>query len=612
MDPKPVTKEATTAEPEMPEPKAEASKAAWISWAALALPLIWLWIVALGYQHREAPAAAALESTYLMQAESLLHDGDLAYTQTDYERHYLERYGAPTDLHLATGSEGRKITFDRPLFYALWTAPFLALRPNTGFAFGNVLLLTLCLVWAVRRLGPESAAGLALLVFTSAAFAHVFFAAGDLFLFCLSLTAFVLISSPVQDTSTNRDGGAPTPRLVFVGAILLALVVTTEPVTWPLLLIYLFALPRVDGLNLRTAALMGCFIGFFVLGVLFWWNGGGLGFFGTSRMRFTPETGFPLVDFAAPQWRTQVAQLSALHWEGALKLDWGFDLRLWAWNVVNLWLGQSFGLLPYFLPVFTLLLLSKGNAAGRRAWLLGVAVWMLVLLVFRPFDLSGGESTVGNRLFLPFAAASVVAWGGAWRRLPKLPTLPVAFVFLTVLGAPFLGRLWLAPGAYPVQPGEGYRYPTSVAKALLPYEISQRPMPGGLLVDHLGIRVRLMDRGLGEEFTDMLSFAEARPAKLWIASTEPLRYLQLAMDDQAPSEILVGGAEVVETLLLSDGGIAFRLEPELFRRHNMWWSPNSQYIYRLGFQLPEPQDRRIRFRLVAETDADLEPLEEDP
>ena len=577
-----------------------------IPWLVLGLPLALLWLAALGYDGREPTAAADGESTYLMQAESLLQDLDLTYRRVDFDRYFLGRYGVPTNLELASGSEGRTVAYDRPPLYALWLAPFLALRPELGFAIANALLLSLCLLVAVRRLGADAALRLSLLVFGSAVFAHVFFVAGDLFLFCLTLVAFASLRGPLDD-SPDLDA-SPSPRRVWTGAALLTVVVTSEPILWPLLLIYVLAVPRSAAKGLRLAAVLGFFLGFFALGLIFWWHGGGLGFFGTSRFKFTPATGFPAVDFALPQWRTQVAQLSALHWDGALKLAWGFDARLWLWNLVHLWLGQSFGLLPYFLPVWALLLLTRDGTSARRAWWIGFAAWVLTLLIFRPFDLSGGESTVANRLFLPMAAASVVAWGRRWRRLPKLSPAAAGTAITTltlVFAAPFMAGLWRDPGAYPVLPETGYRYPTTVAKSLLPYELSQRPMPGGALVDHLGVRVRFMDQGLEEEFTDMLSFAGDRPVKLWIASTEPLRYLQLAMDEQAPSEIHLGGAQLVEKMLLSDGGIAFRVEPELFRRHNMWWSPNMQYLYRLGFQLPEPKDSRIRLRLVAETDADL-------
>ena len=535
-----------------------------------------------------------------MQAESLIEDRDLAYSRLDFDRHLLARYGAPTDLELATGSQGRNITFDRPAPYALWLAPFLLFKPSTGFALANVFLLTLVLMICGRRLsiqlGSHGPLLLALLVFSSAVFAHTFFATGDLFLFALVLLAFTFLREP-------------TPRRIAGTAAVCLLAVLTEPTLWPLLVILWGSLPKEDRLTSRTAALLGAFLGFFVLTAIFWWAGGGLGVFGTSSFRFTPETGFPLVDFAAQQWRQTVAQLSALHWQGALKLAWGFDLKLWGWNLINLWFGQSFGLLPYFLPVWILLFLTKGNAPGRRAWWLGFGLWWLALMVFRPFDLSGGETAIANRLFLPICAASVIAWGPGLRRLTKVPLLMPAAALSVLLSAPFLAGLWTDPGAYPVNPGEGYRYPTALAKTFLPYEVNQRPMPGGPLLDHLGVRVRLMDRGMGEEFMDMLSFAEDRPAKLWIASSEPLNFIQLAMDDQAPSEIQVGGAELEEKMLLSDGGIAFRLKPELFRRHNMWWSPNTQWIYRLGFALPTQGERRIRFRVVAETDADLEPIE---
>ena len=579
-------------------------RAGTLAWVALGIPLVWLLITALSYEYRETPAAAAEESTYLMQAESLWQDHDLRYTRLDFDRHLLSRYGAPTDLRLATGSGGREITFDQPFPYALWIAPFLSLRPTTGFALANTLLLCVVLVWSGRRLIPSvglwAPALLALLVFGSAIFAHTFFATGDLFLFSLTLVACLLIRE-------RPDPQEPvTPRAAMLAGALLAIPLLTSPWHLPILLVVAFALPKRDRSGVALAGGLGVFLGSLAVVMVQWWNGGGLRVFGTSRFRFTPETGFPAVEFAEPQWRASVAELSALHWEGALKLAWGFDPDLWLWNIAHLWVGQSFGILPYFLPLILLPLLASGPAPGRRGWWVALFSWALGLLIFRPFDLSGGEAVVANRLLLPLAATSVLAWGRPTSRLRG-----ILLLLLPLLAAPFLWTLWRHPGAHPVVDGESYRYPTAIAKGLLPYEISQRTMPGGPVLDHLDLRVRLMDRGMGEDVVDLFSFAGDRPVKLWLASPEPLQWIDLAMDENAPSQLEPAGATVVERILLSDGGISFRLEPELYRRHNLWWSPRTQWIYRLGFQLSEPTDRRIRFRLVGEP-ADSPDKELDP
>ena len=575
------------------------SRFAGLAWLTLGLPMILLVMAAVGYDYRKASAAAAEESTYLMQAESLWQDHDLRYSRLDFDRHLLSRYGTPTDLRLATGSGGREITYDQPFPYALWITPFLILRPSTGFALANVLLLGIVLFWAARRLQPTlgtwSPVLIALLVFGSSIFAHAFFATADLFLFCLTLIACVLIRE-----SSERPGSVSTRDAVIAGA-LLAIPVLTSPWHLPILLAVALALPKTDRSGLAMAGGLGCFLGALSIVMVQWWSGGGLRIFGTSRFRFTPETGFPAVEFAENQWRASVAELSALHWQGALKLSWGFDLDLWLWNVLHLIAGQSFGILPYFLPLVLLPLLASGPAPGRRSWWVALFCWALGLLIFRPFDLSGGEAVIANRLLLPMAATSVLAWGrpeASRRNASRLK--PALALVIPLLAAPFLWRLWSQPGAHPVVEGESYSYPTAVSKALLPYELSQRTMPGGPVLDHLDLRVRLMDRGLGEDVVDLFSFAGDRPAKLWLASPAPLQWIHLAMDENAPSQLELAGAQIRERMLLSDGGISFRLEPELYRKHNLWWSPRTQWVYRLGFRLPEPTDRRIRFRLVGE------------
>ena len=44
-----------------------------------------------------------------------------------------------------------------------------------------------------------------------------------------------------------------------------------------------------------------------------------------ARFRFTPATGFPHVDFSPLEWNDTVQRLSALHFDGAPELSWGFD-----------------------------------------------------------------------------------------------------------------------------------------------------------------------------------------------------------------------------------------------------------------------------------------------
>ena len=104
-----------------------------------------------GWSERE-PYLAAGEATVLMQAASLAHDFDLAYTREDFDRLTLEWRGEPPDLELASGSAGRRITYHRPFPYALYLAPFVRVSPQKGFAVANALLLVLVAVFAARTL----------------------------------------------------------------------------------------------------------------------------------------------------------------------------------------------------------------------------------------------------------------------------------------------------------------------------------------------------------------------------------------------------------------------------------------------------------------------------
>lgn len=552
------------------------------------------------------------EATPIAQAESLVHDGDLRYERLDFDRHFLTRPTAPPDLSLATGSAGRVITFDHPVAHGLWLAPFLAWRP-AGHVAAHALLLVLAAgfaAWRLRRVDAPPAlvfAGLLVVLFATAAFAHVFLATPGAWAFAAALAAAALL---VEDR--HREGDA-RDRRPFVAGALVSLAVVVDPLHLVLVVVGLLVLGGVsDSLSRRVPFLVGVLGGLAVQALAFFWVGGGLGIVGTERFRFRQSTGFPLVDFPAAEWADRLRLLQAIHFEGAPRLSWGFDAALWGWDLVDLFLGRHLSLLFYFPGVLAILLAgaffgAKRSRLGVRAWLVGFGLWLLGVLVFHPFDLADGP-TVANARFLPLAAFSLLALGPlASRDRARSPRtrhflavgLVGEIVFLGALGLSGLWG-WLLPGAdRPL--GE----PPSPIREHLPWETTQKTLPGPTPIEHGALRVRPLDASIEESPGEALVFdgdgvEGDRPARFWISSLEPLDEILLEFGEDAPSVLEVADATLVDRLLLADGGIAFRVEPELVRRHVLWWSPRRQSVYRLGFHFPDGSDARLRFRVVGE------------
>ncbi len=591
-------------------------------------------LAAISYDRTDWPSRLAGEATYLMQARSLGEDFDLAYTRADFDRMLLDDLGNPRDLALVTGSDGRRITFDRPFPYALYLAPFLRLWPSQGFAIANALLLAAVSIFAARtlerRIGPWGAAWVALLAFASVLFAYVFLATGDLFLFALPLLAFCLVARVADDPTSSvgaplarrGDGGdmetaaaaAARSRLWFAAGVLLAIPVATEPLYGVLAVAVLFAPPPAERRAACTTLIFGFLAGFTCQALVGWWAGGGLFGLGASSFRFTPETGFPLVDFTAGEWPQTVRRLAAFHWDGAPRFSWGLDPRLWWWDGVYLLAGRSIGRLPYFAPLLALPAVSSLKGF-RRPLALAAVAWGLGIVVLQPFNLYGGEGALANRLFLPIYGALWMMMGPADRRTepagrrtepasrrPSDARLAIAALAATALAAPFLWRVWAAPRDYPIDPGQGYRHVTALAQRILPYETSQRPMPGGEAAAHNGLMVKfLSERGWAETRRGRLMIDGGGPLELLVGSTVPLDVLRFDFVSDKPGELEETGGKLEERLLMAGGGISFRVQPRWSRRHPMWWTPQPQWLYRVALELPGAGGKSLAFEIQGET-----------
>lgn len=550
---------------------------------------------------RDWPDLLPGEATALMQATSLAEDFDLSYTRTDHDRLLLTWNGQPPDLALASLG-GERIGFALPFPQAVWLAPFLRFSPKSGFAIANaVLLLIVALLTAVmleRRLGAAAPLWTAVLLFASVTFAHVFLATGSLFLFAVAALAFLCLDPEFQAGRSLHRRSRTSPWRFWTAGALIAIAVATDPLYLFLLLAAVLIPAGRDRAVARTSVLFGFGVSLAMMLAVAWWTSGALLWLVDGGFRFTPETGFPLVDFTAAEWKPAVKRFSALYWEGAPRFSYGLDIRLGLWNALYLALGRHFGILPYFAPVLLLILTAEIDRP-RQALLGSTLLGMIALLIFRPFALNGTEGTIGLSFFLPFYGALFMLPA---RMLRTAPQLAFGAGVIVLIAAPFLGRLWLDPASYPVRPESGHAHVTAAAERLLPYETSQRWIPSGQLVEHQGLWIRFLNDGAWAETRRQRLVVDGdAEVTLMVASGLKLDVLRFEFGEAAPSAIELRGAELGERVLSSDGGIVFRLLPGSFpRRHATWWTPQPQYLYLLTFRLPKAGEQRLPFRLIGE------------
>jgi len=540
------------------------------------------------------------EATYLMQAESLAFDLDLAYTAGDYHR-FVGHWGKkPQGLILQSGGDGELITYGKPFYYPLFLAPFTRLSPLRGPFVANALLLVLtCLLVArvlERRLGGGAALWVAALVFASVVFGHVFWAHADLFLMCLTAVALALVfgrdgDGEEKQKKKEEHGGFPW-RWVGAGA-LLAMVVYSRPLYLPIFLPALLALPRPRWR--AGAALLGSVLLVTVAtaSVHFALTGSWTGY-GATRSGFYSQTGFPGVDFPAERFVEEVRELgnsAVLPPEQMVRVK-KVSASLWWWNGVHFLFGRHLGLLPYFLPG---LLAFAGRPSGAARWSLLLAVLLTTAAFFylRPFNFYGGGGTLANRYFLPLYPAF-------WF-LPTRPPRPLVVAVAVVVAALFLYPLALHPRAFPLDDGGSYRYVSPVAARVLPFETTQSHLKLAGREDLYGdgFFVRLLDPALDDGRDRFIRLEHGERARLMVASTEPLPVLELLVRARGPVEVSLDGGRV-EPLPRRGRFQRFRLHlPPPDARHPTWWSrwtPADVRLLTLRFRGPEY--RPIGFRLV--------------
>jgi hypothetical protein len=295
-----------------------------------------------------------------------------------------------------------------------------------------------------------------------------------------------------------------------------------------------------------------------------------------ERLSFEASTGFPEIDLPPGAWRQRTAGRGNRSWSPSDVIG----PRLTAWNVLYFLAGRDVGVLPYYLPLL-LGLLAFRRGEGRGTLILAALAAAACFLVTRPFNFYGGGGAIANRYFLPLYPAF---WFAAGR-----PARASWAILAAVLAAPFLLPLWRQPAAYFLDGSYGYRYVTSAARRLLPYETTQSHLkPGGgedfmhgtLWIKPLATSVK-PDGGL-------IRIASGR-GEILIGSDRPLPGLRMIVAPPAPPRIDVSGAQVSRSHVRPGGGSVLLLRLDGPRAvHRMWWSETEAptYLYEIRLEAP--------------------------
>jgi hypothetical protein len=593
-----------------------------VSWAVLAVLLAALLAGAATFSRAGWPGFVGDEATYLMQAESLAFDLDLAYERRDYDR-FVARHGRPPEgLILQKGDGDGAPTFGKPALYALWIAPFVRALPTAGAPLANAVALALAALLAAavlaRRIGAAAPLWVAAWLFASVAFAYVFWAHADAFLLAAAALGLALAwrgepravggAAPAPDLYEPPGGLAestsrwrPLLRWAAAGA-LLAIPGAFRP--FYLVLLVPAAVAAVAEAKIATtgrrwgrpAALAAGALALVAAAALLQLAAGGSWTaYGGERQGFYAHTGFPEVDFPAADWDASVRRWGNTAWlfEGALG-DYAasFDPALWGWNAVYLVLGRDVGLLAYFLPI----LLGVAAFSPRHGrWLLPLAVAAAVagFLLVRPFNFYGGGGAIANRYFLPLYPALWFLAGRPSRGPRSDARRAAGAVLVAALAAAFLWPLWTAPRAFPVGEDGRYRFVAAAARRLLPYETTQSHVPGGRDVSANGLWVKVLEGPVERVGESGFALRGAGRTTLLVGSPRPLGGLRLGFGPTGPSRLELDGAALAGTLLSGRSGVSFLLALDDPRAvHPMWWSEEPWHLYQISFTPAGPQGSR--------------------
>jgi len=348
------------------------------------------------------------EAVYYAMADSLAHDHDLRYTQSDLQRLYARWPAGPQGLLMAADPQQPDIIhYAKPVLYSLVLAPWLRVFGDRGiFLFHMTCLLVIIALFA-KYLGARGplALGVAfsfVAVTLSAVLPYAFWITPELAMFALNFVALWLGFYPLaQGWRECRR------RRALLAAFLLAGISAYNRPPNAVLLLPLAACWW-DGRALvlcRPGVERRRRILFFIYGALAFVAGvallmiltklliGGFIAHGGFRKRFVGH--FP---FEAPG----ITFLNTGQAFSTENVKFVFHWQPLAHNLVYFWIGRFTGIIPYFFPaVWALYLyLRRPSTLRRLSAFIAFVVSVLFHLILIPTNYHGGSGAIGNRYFL--------------------------------------------------------------------------------------------------------------------------------------------------------------------------------------------------------------------
>ncbi len=479
------------------------------------------------------------EATVMASVISLQEDGDLIFSEKDKERWRRMRGPSATLPQLFAG------TLRPPrLYVALVRAAGgqskSAIRLNAFAAVGLMLLAGFGLYRRYGSSTPWILLGLGLL---SPLVLVVFRVGDEIVLGSLVVIALFILTTrkgwtpgtiPDVFGGELHEGKGTSGIKTAVSAILLGVVSAHRPVLLPLFSSYL-ALEESQHKKWSWSLLIAT-----TAGLGFWIKGLG----------------------EVQAWVTSIPQT--------------FQSSLWYLNPFYATLGPRVG----WLWTFPLLLLLWPKRSNRvLIWgLLGtfaLAVWT------RPWDFAGPEVAHGNLILL-------IVYPSLWwylSREVKLRTIAIG----ALVGAMALGPLWLNPRDPSSPPA--WSLSRFSPQRHLPYETSldQGIREGEIALGEVRVRGRyenLVPLANGSMLWDMAS-----PASLVLSSPHALSRIRIDLDEEAPSQLEVEGADLDQTIFRPNGGIGLLVKPDNYRHHPSENRSLGYYYYTLEVKTTETREK---------------------
>lgn len=584
-----------------------------LSWIVLFVLLAACFGGAVTMDRREWPQFVGDEVTYLMQAESLAHDFDFLFTPRDYHRFIDHWHRTPAGVILQSGDGGEHISYSKPLFYSIFLAPFVRFSPRTGPLAANALLLILAALAAVaalrRRLGAITPLYVAVVMFASVTFAHVYWIHADLFLMAATAMGLALVYGGASGQANRIDisgksaasGGRRRLILRWWGAgVLLAIAGFSRPMYLVLLLPAMMAIPRKER-RIGLTSLASGVVSLILVAVLINWSlAGSWTCYWVDRVGFFPITGFPDVDFPGSEWPKKISELGNRTWtsSGKANVKFDFDASLLKWNSFYFLFGRNVGVIPYFLP---LLLGLAAISRRRNRWMLVPAAILAAgsFVLIRPFNFYGGGGALANRYFLPLYPA--------FRFIAARPIRPAWTLLTILLAAPILWPLWTAPRAFPMGDNGTGHHVSASSQRWLPPESTQRNIKsiGQTDVYHNDLWIRFYSKavkpadGVDRQLlqADGLLLRGGDWGEILVGSTHSLSTLDLTLHDPQRSALEVRGAEIEKETTVPEAGIRYRLRLNGDGiRHTMWWR-KPIHLYRLSLSLVDATPEYHQFSI---------------